>query len=222
MVNISAFGGGTNLQKLDIAAVSIRAKDGSDIPISVLIVPKIAAPLQNLIPDPGERYPYLRGLPLANPLQGIDKFEISLLVGADFYWHIVQDRVVRGNGRTAVESKIGYLISRPLLPHTNTDTIEALHVGIMPLQTSANTKQFWDIEFTGPTSKSTFCASNPRIVDSINSSVHRQADVLYVVKFPWKPNHPYLPSNRGICEKRIKSLARKLSQIPCKKTFSNP
>ena len=161
MVNISAFGGDTSLQKLDIATVSIGANDGSDIPISVLIIPKIAAPLQNLIPDPKERYPYLCGLPLANPVQGTDKFEISLLVGADFYWHIVQDRVVRGNGPTAVESKIGYLLSGPLSPHTNTDTIEALHIGIMPLQTSANTKQFWDIEFTGPTSKSSFCASNP-------------------------------------------------------------
>ena len=104
MANISAFGGDTNSQKLGVARVSIRAKDGSYIPISALIVPKIAAPLQNLIPDPGERYPYLRGLPLANPVQGTDKFDISLLVGADFYWQIVQDRVIRGSGPTAVES----------------------------------------------------------------------------------------------------------------------
>ena len=63
MVNISALGGDTNSKKLDLATVSIRAKDGSDITISALVVPKIAAPLQNLIPDPGECYPYLRGPP---------------------------------------------------------------------------------------------------------------------------------------------------------------
>ena len=85
MVNISAFGGDTSSQKLNLATVSIQAKDGNDILISALVIPKIAAPLQNLIPDPGERYPYLCGLPLANPVQGTDKFEISLLVGVDFY-----------------------------------------------------------------------------------------------------------------------------------------
>ena len=147
-------------------------------------------------------------------MQGTDKFEISLLVGADFYWQIVQDRVIQGSGPTAVESKIGYLLSGPLSPHTNTDTIEALHAGIMPLQPSTNSKQLWDIEFTGTVSQSNLCASDPRIIDYINSSVCRQADGSYILKFPWKPNHPYLPSNHGICEKRARSLARKLSQTP--------
>ena len=136
--------------------------------------------------------------------------------------HILQSQQTHLAAHSSVLLQSIGVRKRPLLLHTNTDTIEALHVGIMPLQTSANTKQFWDIEFTGPTSKSTFCASNPRIVDYINFSVHRQADGLYVVKFPWKPNHPYLPSNRGICEKRIKFLARKLSQTPEQlKTYGN-
>ena len=222
VVNISAFGGDTSSQKLNLATVSIRAKDVSDIPISALVIPKIAAPLQNLIPDPGECYPYLRGLPLPNPVQGTDKFEISLLVGADFYWQIVQDRVVRGNGPTAVESKIGYLLSGPLSPHANTDIIEALHPGITSLHTSTDTKRLWDIEFTGITSQSTLCESDPRIIDYISSSVRRKEDGSYVLKFPWKPNHPYLPSNRGICEKQARSLARKLSQTPDQlKTYGN-
>ena len=59
---------------LDLASVSIRANDGSDIPISVLVVPKIAAPLQNLIPDQGDSYPHLHGLPLAHPVQAILSF----------------------------------------------------------------------------------------------------------------------------------------------------
>jgi len=107
MITISAFGGGTTPQKLDLASVSIRVNDGSDIPISVLVVPKIAAPLQNLIPDPGDSYPHLHCLSLAHPVQAAGNFEISLLVGADSYWRIVQDRVVQGNGPTAVESRIG-------------------------------------------------------------------------------------------------------------------
>ena len=212
MITISAFGGGTTPQKLDLASVSIRANDGSDIPISVFVVPKIAAPLQNLIPDPADSYPHLHGLPLAHPVRAAGNFEISLLVGADSYWRIVQDRVVRGNGPTAVESRIGYLLSGPLSPHTNSDTIEALHVAMTPLLTSTTNKQIWDVDFTGTTSKSSLSVNDSRIADYIDSSVSRQPDGSYVVKFPWKPNHPYLPSNRGICEKRTRSLARKLSQ----------
>jgi len=59
-------------------------------------------------PDPADSYPHLYGLPLAHPVQATGNFEISLLVGADSY---VQDR---GNGPTAVESRIGYHLSGPL------------------------------------------------------------------------------------------------------------
>ena len=37
---------------------------------------------------------------------------------------------------------------------------------------------------------------------------------IYTARFPWKHNHPCLPSNRHVCEKRARSLAHKLSQTP--------
>ena len=37
-----------------------------------------------------------------------------MLIGADFYWDILEDHIVRGNGPTAVKSKIGYLLSGPV------------------------------------------------------------------------------------------------------------
>ena len=45
-------------------------------------------------------------------------FFITLLIGADHYWEIVEDHVIRSNGPTAVGSKLGYLLSGPLLEHT--------------------------------------------------------------------------------------------------------
>jgi len=57
--------------------------------------------------------PHLQKLSLAHPLTE-KEFDISLLVGADHYWDIVGDNVVRGNGPTAVESKLGYLLSGPV------------------------------------------------------------------------------------------------------------
>ena len=48
-----------------------------------------------------------------------ENFEIYLLVGADFYWDLVGDHFIRGDGPTAMSSKLGYLLSETvLLPHT--------------------------------------------------------------------------------------------------------
>lgn len=40
---------------------------------------------------------YLRGLQLANPVTPDKKFNISLLVGADYYWSLVQNEIIRGD-----------------------------------------------------------------------------------------------------------------------------
>ena len=79
-----------------------------------------------------------------------------------------------------------------------------------------NIAQFWDVEFTGtlPTTKSTNTDDQQFLTAYLNSSVHQNPDGSYIVGFPWKNDHPPLPSNRGICERRTRSLARKLAQTP--------
>ena len=57
-----------------------------------------------------------------HPLTAEREFEILLLVGADHYWDIVGDRIVRGMGPTAVESKLGYLLSGPVQPTATQST----------------------------------------------------------------------------------------------------
>ena len=126
---ISAFGGEAIPKELQLTSISLQTNNGTEVPLSVLIVPKIAAPLQNLVPIPDNHFPHLQGLPLTHPVRSGDNFEITLLIGADFYWNIVQDRIIRGNSPTAVESKIGYLLSGPLSHSTDTSDIGMLHVG---------------------------------------------------------------------------------------------
>ena len=53
-------------------------------------------------------------LPLAHPVTTDESFKISLFIGVDHYWHIVEDNIARGNGPTAMASKLGYLLSGPL------------------------------------------------------------------------------------------------------------
>lgn len=57
---------------------------------------------------------HLSNLKLAHSVINDDKFEISLLIGADQYRSIVGNKTIRGNDQMAVSSKIRYLLSRPV------------------------------------------------------------------------------------------------------------
>jgi len=52
--------------------------------------------------------PDLDGLHLALPITTEDCFEITLLIGADHYWDVVEDRIIRGNGPTTMKSKVNH------------------------------------------------------------------------------------------------------------------
>ena len=43
---------------------------------------------------------------------------------------------------------------------------------------------------------------------------HSQADGSSMARFPWKPNHPPLPTNGTLCERRTQVLARRLAMSP--------
>ena len=62
-------------------------------------------------------YPFLKNLKLAD--EGLDKENIDLLIGADFYWDIVGGSVKRGNGVAAVAlgSKLGWYLNGPVTKH---------------------------------------------------------------------------------------------------------
>ena len=52
------------------------------------------------------------------------------------------------------------------------------------------------------------------ITEYQSTCISRQADGSYVARFLWKPNHPPLPINRTLCEKRTRALARRLAMSP--------
>jgi hypothetical protein len=87
---------------------------GENIPIKVLIISEISTPLKSHHKH-ADHLTYRKGLTLTHPVSGDDDFEIEILIGADHYWDIVQDEVIRGDGSTAIQSKIGYLLKGLLL-----------------------------------------------------------------------------------------------------------
>lgn len=93
-----------------------------------------------------------------------ENFEILVLISVDHYWDIVNNTVSRGQGPTAVESKLSYLISGPLQTScvNHTDTVMNL------LQTLTSTKaperdleHLWSLESMGISPPTEWMTRNP-------------------------------------------------------------
>jgi len=107
----------SSVKNLPMATVNALTTSGGKIPLHVLVVEKIATPLETHNHQDVEDFPHFRGLKLAKPITPDESFDVSLLVNADHYWDLVEDHVVGGHGPRAVVSKIGEFFSGPL--HTS-------------------------------------------------------------------------------------------------------
>ena len=211
-ISLASFGADASIpQCLDVTTIKVVSCTGEMIPLSVLVVPKIAAPLQCITSSKLQELPYLKNLTLAHPIMKEDsQFDVSLLIGVDHYWKIVEDHVVRGDGPTAVQSKLGYLLSGPLFHSVLSNTATSMHIGIHE-NDNQTLERFWAIESSGtiPTVK-----KSDGFMDTYLNSITRREDGSYVVRFPWKEDHAPLPSNYEVCQRRTRSLVRRLANTP--------
>ncbi|XP_071153540.1 uncharacterized protein [Mytilus edulis] len=150
-VNLSGFGDNANSTKirhLRTGLVYLITTDGK-LPIRVLVVPEIAAPMRTYVRQ-AAKLTYLSGIKLGHPVTADENFEMSILIGADYFWSIVQNDIIRGEGPTAVQSKIGYLLSGTLHSH-NSDTDGYKRASMMNVMIATKTdeydlEKFWKIE----------------------------------------------------------------------------
>ena len=213
-ISVSSFGAQVSSSRnMEVASVFIHTLSGSQISISVLIVPQLAAPIQNAVRTCLRDIPYLQGLPLAHPVTGDENFDISILIGADYYWQFIQDNIIRGNGPTAVKSHLGYLLSGPLpLPKPIKTT--NLHVAILSCTTNSTDSCCpWKSEFTD-TMSSADTMTNAFFQHYMQTHITAQPDGGYSLRFPWKEGHQPLPSNYTVCSRRTRSLAHRLAKTP--------
>ena len=118
--------------------------------------------------------------------------------------------MIRGNGPTAVRSKLGYLLSGPLdTPTPGKPVASSFHVAAQP---TPNLEQFWPVESVGITPKEE--STNSFLDTYVTNSVKRLTDDSYSAHFLWKDSHPPLPTNLSTCIHRTRTLARKLAQNP--------
>ena len=89
-ISVSSFGAQVSaVESLAVAPIFVHALNGTKILVTVLIVPKLAAPVRNSVRTHLNQLPYLQHLPLAHPVTNDETFDITILIGADFYWRFV-------------------------------------------------------------------------------------------------------------------------------------
>ena len=190
--------------------IHIKTMNGELVPLSALIVPTIAAPVTN---PPTTDVFSLPHLPLAHPVTVAENFEISLLVDADFYWDLVGDHIIRGDGPTAMSSKLGCLLSRSiLLPHPPSAAVNILHVAAEHEQEKQNLLRFWQVEDTAITPAEQKSRDHQFLKSYCESHISLQDNGTYCASLPWKSEHPPLPDNFNVCQKCTRSLAYWLAQ----------
>ena len=81
-ISLTSFGNTVSATRsLQVASISVHTQDQSAIPMSVLVVPKLAAPLQNSICMEIRNVPYLKDLILSHPVTEDENFESIFLWG---------------------------------------------------------------------------------------------------------------------------------------------
>ena len=222
-ISLSAFGGtSSSVKRVAVSTITLLTDDGEPIPIEVIVVPTIAAPIQNHMVNDLQTLPHLQGLKLAHPITDEDMFQIDLLIGADHYWNIVEDHIVRGPGPTAAKSKIGYLLSGPVSTTNQSTMVRAsiLHVMTTRKQDELDLKRFWNLESIG--------IKPPEPTDETTAFLRHYQDTSitlqgkgYNAKLPWKEDHPPLPTNTDITQRRTRSMVHHLAKDPQKLKMYN-
>ena len=148
-----------------------------------------------------QSYPHLQGLPFADCSYGEEELEVDIMIGADYYWSIVQNHVVRGepHGPVAVRTRLGYVLSGPVnvpggsqqssvnMSHTMKTECYVVEEQSDPHDVSLKEElyRFWDYEMLGIKGK----GEEDEFYEDYLSKVKFNGSC-YEVSLPFKDEHP--------------------------------
>ena len=215
---INAFGATqSKLISVDEYNFRLQGKHGDGHYLKGFSVPVICAPINNYHIDLEKVT--VQGVNLRNFIPEDEEIEgeIDILIGADFYWSLVSDEVIRlERNLVLIRSKLGYMLSGPM-------KVEASHVNcvhVMKVSSTVNeqiaghdeqldkqVETFWDLEAV-------------RILNDEKSVYELSAEKIefinerYQVDLPVKEEHPLLKDNFSCCVKRLRVLKNNLMKTP--------
>jgi hypothetical protein len=196
--------------------LGVHVSSGEIILLNALVVTVICNPITfQPISVSRDWFHHLMGLELAGSANTENVLEIDVLIGSDSYWNFITGRLIRGRrGPVAIQTKMGWVLSGPVDPaevSTNL-TFNSTHtLTIAASQVDSNLdnqlKQFWDLESLG------IMKNEPPVYEKFIQQI-QFIDGRYQVSLPWKETHPVLPTNYGLCHKRLDGILRRLRDNP--------
>ena len=214
---IESFGNNCSENKLEKVIVKIIGLDGVEIPISCF-VKDICAPLTNQNINYAKTFSHIQNLTLADNNPNNKKLKVDLLIGADFYWSVVTNHIIKGKeGPVVLNTKVGYVLSGPL-NNDESKNSSVLMSHVMKIQSEfIDTKtslkndlnKVWpeinchDIEENDYFDFKTFQKENIKFNENISK---------YEVDLPFKEFHEVLNDNYSHSKKRFNSLVKKFER----------
>ena len=217
---IKAFGDSSpKVRECEIVQIGIKCVDGVEVIMTAYVVPVICTPISNqVISGALERHPYLRGLELAD-FSSEDELNadksVQILIGADFYWRLVDGEIYREDSSplVAMKTRLGWVLSGPtemvsddLSPNSHVLNIQVMSLGEHE-SISNELKKFWENESIGIKEQKIEQNTTERFEQEI-----KFVDGKYQVKLPLKESHPLLPDNYDLAKRRLLSQLSKLKQ----------
>ena len=147
------------LQNLEVAEVKIANVENSSFKIIItLAVPLICNPLSDqCVRIEKNQYDHLKYLKLSDSSDSKFNCNISILIGADYYWDFVSGNIRRGNsGPGAVETILGWVLSgtyefeNSISATVNLSSIHVLKISVQENDINYDScfQKFWQIEIS--------------------------------------------------------------------------
>ena len=173
----------------------------------------IAAPLKVNFQNDWKRLEYLKHSKFADQIEDGKELELDVIVGNDYYGKLITGEVLKGPGPIAMNSKFGWLISRPVACDESTENSTYLKIGVASPNSQLNEElqKFWELNSIGIIDDAT---TDDEILSHFYDSLEfNEKSGRYVAKLPWKVDESSkLPSNYNLCKKRLIYLVQRLKR----------
>ena len=204
------------LKKFDIVRVKVWNLSRTKFrDLDLYVVPFICSPIcDQHIELAQATYEHLIGLKLGDSSNGEVELKIDLLIGADFYWEFVTNKMVTGDvGPVALETLLGWVLSGNMKSNSRSSTNYAqTHVMTVAAEIDERledlVQKFWNIDSIGVSND---VDNDP--VKSFKENVTFDGSH-YTVCLPWKADIGTLSDNFLLCKGRLNSLIKRLKKDP--------
>ncbi|GFX05916.1 uncharacterized protein TNCV_1785481 [Trichonephila clavipes] len=196
----------TETKTLNIVKIKLKNRDDPNLCIEIEAVETEHISITNLpTPDRNidKKFRYLKNVQLADSYEFNDK-EISILIGADYYYQVVTGRITRLNKNLVTETLFGWSLQGQ---STDSEDLLTMSVIVNESNISKQLTEFWNLENLGIEAE----VSDEENIDNDMMSEFEAGisyqNKRYKVKFPWKPNmKTLLENNEEVARKRFLKL----------------